>query len=186
MTKGFYAYLLLSGFLPINAILLAKSFEQGQYIFAWIMLVLVNLGAFATIRVRDIVNSRDEPDTYKLVSSTPIDESILVYVVTYVPLLLDVNLSTLSGAISLLIFYVIMAIVFVRSKTLFVNPIFMLLGWRFYLGIILSEKKEYEVLLVAKNTKLHDGVNYRLRRLTNLQTYVVSSPKERKGVSSAG
>tara|TARA_R110001606_G_scaffold336059_1_gene484017 strand:+ start:312 stop:836 length:525 start_codon:yes stop_codon:yes gene_type:complete len=172
MRLGFYAYLLLSGFLPINFILLAKSIEQKQYLAAWCMLILVNLGMFATVRVVSILRTREKADSFIIKSSTPIDESILVYVVTYIPLLLGVDFTKTSGVVSLVIFYIVMAVVFVRSKTLFVNPIFMVMGWRFFDAKIESEGEEISVLLIAKRPKLKDGVNYRLRRITNLQTFI--------------
>lgn len=173
MRAGFCFYLLVSGFLPINVILLAKALEQGQHELAWILILLVNLGGLATVRLLSFLTIKDKPSSFRIKSAAPIDESILVYVITYVPLLLDVDFSSLSGLVSLLVFYVVMSIVFVRSRTLFVNPIFMILGWRFFEGTIVSEGEDSPVLLITKRRIIEGGCNYKLRELSNLGTYIV-------------
>lgn len=173
MKLGFILYMLASTFLPINLILAVKFYSSNVQWLALPFFFLSNIGLFASIRITFILDSKVDAQQFRLENIQAIDEDALVYVVTYIPAFLTLVAGDAESLVAALVFYTFVSIVYVRSRAIFTNPIFMLFGWRFYKANIVSDGESRISYILAKRSISQSKGVFSLRRLSNLGTYAL-------------
>lgn len=132
MSGWFRALFLVSSFGPLYGVVAAGLFVQRAKVDGWWFFALwcaASVLIFLWLQ-RDFKSK--SPVHMKAKVTSALDESILTYIVAYLPPLLVDDFSKLENTIPALLFYVILVTLMARAETIYVNPFFLWFGYRVY------------------------------------------------------
>ena len=133
MTPFFKFIFLFSSFGPLFIVFAIKSYyDKGLPGFLWTIFVLVFLMSIivfvsATRKIRSGIGK-----TYKIVDVKTKDAEIFPYLMTYIPPLIFRDLSKPEVYLPLFVLYGIICLLYMRLDAPYLNPYFLLFGYRIY------------------------------------------------------
>lgn len=163
MTPWFRLLFVFSSFGPLYFLLVAGLIAHektdnkippvgGQYLFyAALLCCALSFVAFFII-VKSFKTSSFS--FFKFNKAQPLDENVLSYMLSYLPPLMIDDLSSIKKVIPAIVFYVIIITILLRIDSLYVNPYFLIFGYRIYRVELPSGQ---EVVMVTKEKGLSTG-----------------------------
>jgi hypothetical protein len=104
------------------------------------------------------------PRSLKILEISRKDENILMYVIAYLPPFFSVDYAKIGHLLALCLFYVIFSITYVMLDLYYLNPMFVLRGYRTYAIKADGSETEYTALIKRDHVpKVGDTVHYRGR-----------------------
>lgn len=132
---------------------LAVKNHSNKIIWAFSLITL--MGFVATLY---ILSRKVNPDEGQVKQINTKNEQVLVYIATYILPFLGFNLDDMYEQISLLIVFVTMGVLYIKSDLMYINPLFLLLGYNIYEVILENDKKRIFIskrnYIDIKNKKL--------------------------------
>ena len=159
MTLWYRALFLFSSFGPLYFLLCAglavqhdwtKEGWKGGDVIATLCVGILFLLSFVIFLFLRSGFKSNSISRYSVDEISSLDEAILTYLIAYLPPLMIDDLSSIAKVVPLAIFYLIMTTVMLLSDTMYVNPYFLLFGYRVYrvklpsnrMVIVVSRKRE--------------------------------------------
>lgn len=93
----------------------------------------------------------NSPSRYKVDPLTSLDENVLTYMLSYFPPLMIDDFSSTAKVVPAIMFYVVMTAIMFCADTMYVNPYFLLFGYRIYRVKLPSARS---VILVTRKTEV--------------------------------
>ncbi len=122
--------LFLSSYSPLFVILgLRNSFGNDDVSFAFYAIALGSI-MFLFLYIR--TNADVTPDSIKIKSVSSRDADVMSYIVSYLLPFLDISFKDIPNAISLGILIAVIAIIYIKSNMVYVNPILNLAGYHLF------------------------------------------------------
>ena len=140
MSGWFRVLFLFNSFGPLYAILGASLWVQGITLPAvlWLGTALGAVLVFGGIASR--LTARQAQ--YEAVEiEAALDENVLSYLIAYLPPLLVDDFSKAEKAVPALLFYAVVAVLMLSSNTLYINPFFLLFGFRIFRGRLVRSQR---------------------------------------------
>jgi len=140
MTRLFKAIFLFSSFAPLYFLLAiglaVQRWDRSEYGLAgtfgvWIATLLLILSYFAFIYLRRGL-AITQPMREEVSSPQAADESVLSYMLSYIPPLLIDDFSNPEKSVPAICFYIVLIIMMGATQTIYVNPYFLLSGCRIF------------------------------------------------------
>lgn len=133
MTGFFRLVFLFSSFGPLYLIFAVKlRLNTGvPTIVSWIAFALAALSVVAFLRLRRRLRS-DNGTIHEITDVKPKDSEIFSYITTYIPPLITRDMSDPAVYLPLGILYAIIALAYMRLDSPYLNPFFILFGYRVY------------------------------------------------------
>lgn len=150
MAGPFRLLFFFSSFGPLYLIFAIKLFYNSGVSLFWSVLFLtlsfLALGAFGFIR-RGLHSGNATPFTISDVKAK--DSEIFSYITTYIPPLITRDMSNPEVFLPLAVLYIVIGLAYMRLDSPFLNPFFILFGFRIYEGKLGSSKTM--VTIIAHN-----------------------------------
>lgn len=149
--------LFVTSYAPLLIILGIRHYEAvwplGE---AWLFWAFMALGTFGLVDAYRLPRGALRKGRTRQELSNIVDEGwqVAAYFVTYLLPFLGIQLEGWRDALSLLIFFGVLFLVFVRSDLALVNPTLYLTGWRVVSATIEGKRA---LILVPKNAALTEG-----------------------------
>jgi hypothetical protein len=155
--------LFLSSFLPLFVVFaLLDSFGRG-----WptiVCAVLAVVGALIPLVVLPTVAWRVKDIPLHIATTQVRDGDALAYIATYLVPFAAFALSTERERIALLIFFFMIAVIYIRSELFYVNPLLALAGYRLFQ---VATPNGASVVLITPRRFIASGTEVPVRRLGN-------------------
>lgn len=127
-------FLLLNAWSPLFLIVLIKSFlpssGAGRVLFAMLSLLVVL--SYAVLFLIITLNKSMQGIPVKISKISSKNTGALIYVVIYLIPFVNFDLSRWNDAVSLALFLIVAAIIYVRADLKYVNPVLNILGYSIY------------------------------------------------------
>jgi len=145
--------LFLSSYFPLAVIFAVQLYLQDHAIWAAASLLAGSVGLIGlTVYIR--TSSRISPLTVNVENMSRHDGEAMSYIVTYLLPFIALPSSDLASGISLAVFLLVLAVLYINSDMLHINPMLNLTGWHIY-EITLPNGETYT--LIAK-TRIRKGM----------------------------
>jgi len=155
--------LFLSSFSPLFAVFaLLDSFGRGWPTVLCVVLALV--GAVIPVVVLPIVAWLVKDEPLHVATTQVRDGDALAYIATYLVPFAAFALSTQRERIALLIFFAMIAVIYIRSELFYVNPLFALVGYRLFQ---ITTPMGASVVLITPRHFISSNTQLPVRRLGN-------------------
>jgi hypothetical protein len=143
-------YLLLCGQLAVQ-----YDWGKGDWKGGIVIAIGATGGAFALsflvfMRLRAGFQS-NSPSRQVVEPLESLDNNVLNYLIAYFPPFMIDNFMSLTKVVPVIIFYIVMIVIMIRSETLHVNPYFLLFGYRLHKARLPSKRS---VILVTKKSEI--------------------------------
>ena len=125
---------------PKSGVIIAIAVTVGVF--------LLSVIVFERLRSEFRANS---PARYPVEPIISLDENVLTYLITYLPPLMIDDFSSIPKVAPAIIFYAVMFLIMMRTDTMYVNPYFLLFGYRIY-RVRLPSKRS--VIIVTKKAEV--------------------------------
>lgn len=109
---------------------------------------IISLFVFQSLRNSFLSAS---PSRCKVVPIESLDESVLGYMLSYIPPLMIDDLNLLAKVAPAIVFYVVLILILLRTDTMYVNPYFLLFKYRIY-RVQLPSKRA--VVIITKKAEI--------------------------------
>lgn len=115
--------------------------------------ILLLLGVVSILILRQVLNlTRNlEPEPVYVTQVSYKDGEAMSYIVTYIIPFLGVNFTSMRNCISLIIMFLILAILYINSNLIYTNPLLNLCGYHIY---ELEVKNSVNLILISKRTQI--------------------------------
>ncbi|WP_092499898.1 hypothetical protein [Faunimonas pinastri] len=139
MTSWYRARFLFCSFSPLYLLLFAGEAAQHDWknastgITGLFVMGLSACAFFASILMFNELRSGFEqgsPMRYAVDDIEPLDESVLSYMLSYIPPLMIDDLSSWAKVVPACVFYAVLMLIMFRTDTVYVNPLFLLFRYR--------------------------------------------------------
>ena len=110
----------------------------------WYMLLFSIVGCIATYF---ILKTKINPSENKIIKIQAKNDQVAGYLVTYLIPFLGFNFNDITDAISFLIIFFIICVMYIKADLIYMNPTLMLTGYNIYEVIFTDEKKR---ILISK------------------------------------
>lgn len=157
----------IASYAPLYAILLVvldgDSFIYGRWVKVFIFVILLNSVLLTLFFL--YTAKTGELYSIKINESRSADTELLSYTVTYYPIFFNVNHWTENELIGFLMLFTLVAVIQVRSFNVFLNPLFLLFGYRSYYASVrfkVDNQSRNLLILTKSDTLTHTAV---LRRM---------------------
>ncbi len=145
-----------------------KSFQTPWFSYALVVIVLFsNLALFYLLKFSRKLGGGH----YKVLTVTGKGSEALNYIVTYIIPFLSFKTSQLEDLISLLIFLVIIAFVYIESNLLYINPMLNIIGYRIYESEVKSVEtqasEEFSLIVITSEKRIKKKSTVRLIHLSD-------------------
>ena len=154
--------LFISAYSPLFLILIVKDFNHEKTCWLnhpWVALFLIILVVLSNVFLYISIRSVDKGNNMVEVISTKNRSLDLInYTIPYIIPFVGVNLSTLGDIFSLIVFLLMMMLLTIKSQTVFMNPVFLILGYNLYDMEYLSSSKgeKKNTIVLSKQLKTGD------------------------------
>jgi len=167
MSGWFRALFLLSSFGPLYALLAVGLWFQGAHgpavvaATAFVSSFLLFLKLRSGFKRQSVVRNKVE-----LIES--LDENILTYLISYLPPVLIDDYSDPKKTGPLIVFYVVAVVLMLRTNTIYVNPYFLVFGYRIYRVTLTSGRP---AIVVCNRPELVTGDELNLYEIESSRLY---------------
>lgn len=168
--------LFISAYSPLFLILSIKDFDFDEnhcfkhpiliYALVGISLISVSL-LFVSVK---LISKGNMPVKIKSIKSRSVD--LINYTIPYIVSFFGFDLSKVEDVISLTLFLLLMLMMTIKSKSVFMNPILLLVGYNLYDVEFEFDNKSNSVIVMSK-IELRNGDYYFIRSLTRF-LYIVT------------
>lgn len=148
MSGWFRAIFLFTSFAPLYLILSGSLWIQG-YRFWWIALILTGIAVIAFLFLEKRLTHKSVFRT-KVTFESSLDESVFSYMLSYIPPLMIDDFSDSKKLVPVIGFYLVTVALLFRSSVIYINPFFMALGYRVYIGRLHESGRS--VVVVTRHT----------------------------------
>lgn len=167
MTSWFRAVFLFSSFGPLYLLLCVGLVAQKSFLWPYAAtLFAASLLAFLYLKNQ---MKRKSVFTKKISIDAPLDDSILSYLISFIPPLLVDDFSDQKKIWAILVFYMTTAALMYRSDSLYINFYFLLFGYRIFRAeiedtgrsvVIITKRRDFIKGDVASLYEIHNGQLY--------------------------
>jgi len=157
MSGWFRALFLFSSFGPLYLLLAVSLYVQHQRggciasLIAFVCSFLVFLKLRSGFQRKSVMRN-------KVVLEQSLDENILTYLISYLPPLLIDNLADPKKTIPALTFYAVTVLLMLRIQSLYINPYFLMFGYRIY-RVALESGRPAIVIVKGREVVTGDTLN---------------------------
>lgn len=154
--------LFLSSYAPLLTILAVRHWE-----FQAAAVILLSLALLSVVWLLVFVRAAMElaPTTIEVSRASPRDGDVVSYIVSYLLPFLGIDFSKLEDVLSLVILFVVIALLYVHSNLIYVNPLLAGLGYHL---IEIEEVNGKISILLSKRPYVRPGVRLRVIPAGNL------------------
>ena len=161
MTAFAQVLLFLSSYAPLFAVFaLLDSFGRGWPSVACAVTAVV--GCLMPLVVLPLVKKKVTPLPLRVVTSQLRDGDALAYVATYLVPFAAIGATTPRERLALGLFFLMLAVIYVRSELFYINPLLALAGLRLFQ---VTTPKGASVVLITRRRFLASGTEVSARRL---------------------
>lgn len=132
MSGWFRAIFLFTSFAPLYLLLGASLYVQGFHLW-WIPLIVTGFAIIAFLFLERRL-TRKSVFRQRITFESSLDESVFSYMLSYVPPLMVDDFSDPKKLVPVIGFYLITVVLLFRSSVIYINPFFIALGYRVYIG----------------------------------------------------
>lgn len=151
MTAWYRCLFLFSSFGPLYLVVSVSLFIQtGFSTAASFAAAAFVLSIVVFLKLKQGFDS-SSPSQQRVDSVQNLDESIISYMLSYMPPLMIDDYSSLSKVAPALIFYVVLILIIFRTDSIYVNPFFLLFKYRIYKATLPSGRS---VILISKKNQI--------------------------------
>ena len=145
MSGWFRLLFLFNSFGPLYAVLSVSLWIQGikQPAAWWLVATVAALIVFGGV-VSRLTARQAQFETVEIEAA--LDENVLSYIVAYLPPLLVDDYSKPEKAVPAVLFYVVVILLMLSSSTLYVNPFFLLFGFRIFRVKLLRSQRRVVII----------------------------------------
>ena len=149
---------------------LQDGFKGGDAI----AMVIAASAFFLSIAVFDGLRrgfSAASPSRYAVEPADTLDDTVLSYMLSYIPPLIIDDLSSAAKVAPAIVFYVVLIIIMVTTDTMYVNPYFLLFRYRIF-RVELPSKRT--VVVITRRPEILPGETVDLHELQPSKLYFAS------------
>lgn len=119
-----------SSYLPLFVILALRNWS----IYTNMCIMLLALGGLSIVALGVFWSKARKQTvvTIRIAKSSPNNAEAMSYIVTYIIPFLDLDLEKPGTALSLAVFFLMLAVIYVQSNMIHINPLLNLMGWFIY------------------------------------------------------
>jgi hypothetical protein len=178
MTGWFKSWFVFSSFGPLYFIVGLKLCLTKDASW-WIALAFIALSFVAFFVARWIISRlrTGEPLPFLVSEVRSVDSEIFPYLMTYVPIFLENDLSDGSFAYPVAALYVLIFILYLRLDSPYLNPFFALFGVRVYEA---KTKDDDRIVIIAKGRRLANKEELSLQEVGTGDVYYYSCGDDNK------
>jgi hypothetical protein len=167
MSGWFRAIFLFTSFAPLYLLLCASLYAQGFRLW-WVALLIAGLAICAFIFLEKRL-TRKSVFRKKVVFESSLDESVFSYMLSYIPPLMIDDFSDMKKLVPVIGFYIVTVFLLFRSSVIYINPFFIALGYRVYIGRIHESGRS--VVIITRDKAPIDGEVLNLYEVQSSRLY---------------
>jgi len=130
--------------------------------------LVLSLVTFLQLRAKFEVGS---PSRFAVEPIESLDDAVLSYMLSYLPPLLIDDLASAAKVVPAVVFYLVLGFILLRTDTMYVNPYFLLLGYRIF-RVTLPSKRT--VIVISKSTEIVPGETLTLHEIQPSRLFFAS------------
>jgi len=158
MLRDYIKWLLfLSSYIPLYLILLLFAWKSNWTIF-YILVSLITITVIVLLIVLKALNSLQKT-FIKVKKVDPKNGEFIGYIFTYIFPFLSSNFDDVKYIIAMVVFFLLIGLMYVRSNLIYTNPVLNLLGYSLY---EIEDHKENKMVLITKEPDLRKEANIKV------------------------
>lgn len=115
--------------------------------------------------------SAASPSRYAVSPLESLDESVLGYMLSYIPPLMIDDLSSSAKVVPAIVFYIVFILILIRTDTIYINPYFLLFKYRVFRVELPSHRP---VVIITKRSEIIPGETLSLHEIQPSKLYFAS------------
>ncbi len=151
MTHFFKTMFVFSAFAPLYLIIALKLLMDDEHCWGGIFLgttaIAAAIGCYLATNLEI-----GEAKKHKLTEVRSIDSEIFPYLLTYIPIIIENDITKGTAAIPLAALYLLVLLLYIRLDSPYLHPVFALLGYRIYSAK--TGANELPIVIVSRGRKL--------------------------------
>ncbi|MGY6648498.1 hypothetical protein [Wenyingzhuangia sp. IMCC45574] len=162
--------LFISAYSPLSLILIVKDFDFNCWrgfkhpIVVLSLLIVSSLSIILLVLSIKLIKKGNYQVKVIEVQNRSVD--LINYTIPYIVSFFGFDLAKMDDVFSLIIFLLLMLFLTIKSKSVFLNPILLLMGYNLYDIKYEFEKKEHNTIILNKFENLKKGDKLYIRSLT--------------------
>ncbi|MEM3504431.1 MAG: hypothetical protein QXS81_05085 [Candidatus Micrarchaeaceae archaeon] len=160
--RGSIKFLLfLSSYIPLFVVLAILHYTNALFVIGMAVIIIATLGILGLLFTRS--NRIGNYHHAKITDFENINDMSLEYIIAYIFPLLFLNYTDWSVFLALLVIFLTIGYIYIRSDLIYMNPILSLFGYNIYK----AQTNEGGIVIISKREDTREIVNHKLVQLAN-------------------